>query len=551
MKKSAVLLLLLLALLPAAAHENHGGAEKPRPSAAQGYFSAETVSDKYELLLKYAPVKPAEAGTFTLFLSDYLTNRATDSATLRVSSPDDAKLQFEVHRDEAGVYSVHATFPEKKKYRLNVNIESPRGADLLALDGVEVGKELPSEETEETGWTKNPWLLFGLGLGGGLLLMFLLMKAGKKTKATVLLLAFIPGPLAGPAKLFAHSGEDHGATGGEFSNSVVVPKETQFLFDVLTAKVETGDFTESVALYGTVIPSSNGQALVQASQTGKIHSLNITVGKRVVKGQLLAVLDPALDAASLVSFAAERNAVIAEYEAAEKEYRRMQALSDIAAKKDVEDAKARYETARANKTLFDNLASGTTDPSRLVYLRSPIDGVVENFTLSVGSTVNAGETLFTVTDLSKVYIDAQVFDVDAGKVAAGGRFNVECPADNHRCAEVRLLSLAQSINPTNQSQRVLFEMDNPGGEFKIGEFVNVRVFAKEAGRRIAVPNSAINELNGKPVVFIKDAAERYSLSYLQTGEDNGEYTVILKGIEEGERVVVNASYQLKMIYLNQ
>ena len=229
----------------------------------------------------------------------------------------------------------------------------------------------------------------------------------------------------------------------------------------------------------------------------------------------------------------------------------MQSLSDIAAQKDVEAAKARYETARTNKQLFDNLASGTTDPARLIYLRSPISGVVENFTLTIGSTVGAGDVLFTVTDLSKVYVEAQVFDADADRVAAGGKFTVECTDDNHKTAEVRLVSMAQSINPTNQSQRVLFEMDNPDGEFKIGEFVNVRVFAKEASRNLVVPNSAINEVNGKPVVFIKDAAEHYTMSYVQLGNDNGESTVILKGAEEGERIVVNGSYQLKMIYLNQ
>jgi multidrug efflux pump subunit AcrA (membrane-fusion protein) len=98
---------------------------------------------------------------------------------------------------------------------------------------------------------------------------------------------------------------------------------------------------------------------------------------------------------------------------------------------------------------------------------------------------------------------------------------------------------------------MIFEMENPHGDFKIGEFVNVRVFAPRQSREIALPNSAISEINGRPVVFTKNSAEAYSVSYVTTGQNNGTHTVINKGIEEGERVVVNGTYQMKMIYLNQ
>ncbi|MBK8449278.1 MAG: hypothetical protein IPL42_04295 [Saprospiraceae bacterium] len=97
----------------------------------------------------------------------------------------------------------------------------------------------------------------------------------------------------------------------------------------------------------------------------------------------------------------------------------------------------------------------------------------------------------------------------------------------------------------------MFQLNNPDNDFKIGEFVNIRVFASESSHQIVLPNSAITEINGKPVVFIKDAAEKYSVSYVQLGENNGSFTSILKGVEEDERIVVNASYQLKMIFLNQ
>ena len=547
------ILFVLVALIPTwlLAHGGEEHATTAAPTKALNYFSTEASSDKYEVLVRYSPVKPGEEAHLTLFLSDFLSNIATDSATVQISSPDDSSLKFEVARSEAGIYSVHVLFPEKKVYKLNVNIDAPNGADLIALSGVDVGKELETEEAKEPQWYEQTWVIFAGGLFGGLLMMFLIMKFSKKTKTLILVLAFISAHIP-VSQLYAHGDEDHGSAGAQnLSTSAYVAKETQFLFDMTTVRLETGDFTESTALYGTIVPSSNGQALVQPSQSGKIHALNITVGQKVTKGQLLAILEPSLDAASIVNFAAERNRINAEYTAADSEYKRLLDLKGIVSQQDIDEAKARFETAKNNKALFDGLASGNGDPSRLVYLRSPIDGIVENFTLSIGSTVNAGETIFTVTDLSKVYIETQVFDQDVDKITSGGRFSVECTTDNHKSGDVRLLSMAQSVNASNQSQRVLFEMDNKDGEFKIGEFVNVRVYAKEPSREITIPNSAITEINGQPAVFIKHSAENYAISYVQLGEDNGDFTVVLKGVEESDRVVSSATYQAKMIYLNQ
>ena len=159
----------------------------------------------------------------------------------------------------------------------------------------------------------------------------------------------------------------------------------------------------------------------------------------------------------------------------------------------------------------------------------------------------AGTTLFSITNLSRVFVEAQVYDRDSELVENAGKFTVTCTNDDHKTAEVRLVSAALEVNPTNQSQRVLFELANPGGDFKIGEFVTLRAFRSAGGKTIFVPNSALSEINGKPVVFLKDGPESYSVSYVSLGEDNGAHTVVLKGIEPGERLVTTATYQVKMM----
>ena len=101
---------------------------------------------------------------------------------------------------------------------------------------------------------------------------------------------------------------------------------------------------------------------------------------------------------------AEKNNIEAEHEAAKKEYERLKTIQDIASKKELSEAEARYQKASDNKKLFNSTGGKT------IVLKSPIDGIVGNFTFSIGSTINSDETIFTITNLSKVYVEAQVFD---------------------------------------------------------------------------------------------------------------------------------------------
>jgi membrane fusion protein, heavy metal efflux system len=549
-------LLLTTTIAKASGGDDHTHAgEKPVAEAnGKTYFSSEAISDKYELFLKYQPIEVGQIATLWLFISDYKTNRPLDSASLKITSKEDKTLEFTISRVDKGYYEIKTTFPSAKIYSLTVTISSALGSDLLLLQNIEPGKELAEVVDEHSNSIFSSTLfLVGVGLVAGLLIMFVFMKARYKKVAAGFFIALIVLPTAQLQPAWAHEGhDDAGKKGNNFSNAFEVPKETQFLFDVITQPVQQGGFTESTKLFGTVIPSSNGQAVVQSPQTGRIISLNVKVGQKVSQGQVLAMIEPTIDAGNAVTFLAEKNNAEAELEAAQKDYERLKSIEDIAAKRDIAEAESRYNKAKENKKLFENIGNGTSNNARAIFLKSPVNGTLSNFTFAIGATVNANETLFTVTNLSKVYVEAQVFDKDADKVNTGGNFMVECATtDVHKTAEVKLLAPAQSINPTNQTQRVIFEMENPDNEFKIGEFVNVQVFAAKPIKEIALPNSAISEINGRPVVFIKDSAEQYSVSYVSIGQNNGSYTVIQKGVEEGERVVVNATYQMKMIYLNQ
>jgi membrane fusion protein, heavy metal efflux system len=549
----------LLGLLPvlAFAHggEDHGDAKKASVSPVS-YFSAEAASEIYEVLLKYSPIVPGKETSLRLYLSEYNSNKPIDSAKLEITVAGNPNIKITVVRIDKGVFELKTTFPEKKAYNLVVNINSYAGIDLIQLNNIEAGKELTATATTENSshahWYSSNWF-FGLtGLLLGLLVMFFVNKSRSRKMITGAIILFCLLPTATYNPVSAHDGHDEAgaAKGGGSSTTFIVEKETQFLFNIQTQKIGTGDFNESSVLLGTVTAAPQGRAVIQSPQAGKIVSLRVAPGQRVSKGQVVAVIEQQVDAGTQINIISQSNSVNAEYEAAKAQYERLLAIEDIAAKKDITEAKARYESAKKNKTLFDANTGRNTGSTKAITLTSPVSGVVGTFNYAIGAVVNSGETLFEITNLDQVFVEAQVFATDAEKLKSAIGFTTISNTDT-LVYKLKMISGAQSVNSGNQSQKVVFEIINPKGQFKIGENVNVRMTGNNIIQQVVLPNEAITDVNGKPAVFIKDKAEQYSISFIVKGQSNDKVTVISKGSEDGERVVTANVYQMKMMYLNQ
>lgn len=553
--------ILFLILLPFSvlAHEGEDhGEEKKALTGGISYFSSEASSDKYELLIKYQTIPVGKPGTFKLFITDYATNKPVDPDKLNVSVSGYTDLKLAMHRIDSGVYEIKGSFPEKKMYNISVSLNSRSGPDLLLIKDIETGKEFPKEETvaEHAHWYSSNLFYSMVGALVGMLIMFLLLRKRNSRITTISIIFLLLFPASTNYYTAAHEGEEHGekkaSSAGGPSNTFIVEKETQFLFDILTQKAETGNFNQSTEVLGTIVPSPKGMAVIQTPQTGKIVSIRATVGQRVSAGQVLAVIEQQVDAGTQISIITQKNTVESEYNAAKAQYDRLRGIADIVAKKDLTEAKARFETAAKNKRLFEANARGNLNSTKMVTLTAPISGVVGTFNYSIGAVISAGQTLFEITNLDRVYVEAQVFSHDVIKLRTLQKVSAYSSLPNDTTEyNVNVISTAQQVNPENQSQVVLFEVTNANGRFKIGENINIRIYSSDFTRQIIIPDAAIADVNGKPAVFIKDKAEQYSISYVNKGTSNGKAVNIIKGVEEGERVVINGVYQMKTMFLNQ
>ena len=563
-KKLFYLMLFAPLLVKAHGGEDHGDA-KPANVKTATYFSSEAVSGLYELLVKYQPISPGKEASVKLYVSNFNSNVPVDSASIQISISGNPNIKLTVTRLDKGVYEVKGIFPEKKSYNLTVNINAVLGPDLLLVSGINVGKQLPvavSEVSNITHWYSSSWFFGILGLIAGLSIMFFAMKRTNRkiTAAVIILIFLLPTSIYNSAN--AHGGEDHGdggKAGGTMSNTFIVEKESQFLFGIVTEKIAAGKFNQSTQSLGTVVASPQGNAVIQSPQTGKLISIKVNPGQTVSAGQVVAIVEQSIDAGAQSSIIAQnsdwkakRNEVEAQYEAAKIQYNRLKSIEDIAAKKDITEAKARLQQAEKNRALYQNIPLQKVQGAKYFNLTSPISGVVGNYNYAVGSFINSGETLLQVTNLNKVFVEAQVFTNDAEQLKTVEKITAFSNILNDSTAySLKLISTAQSVNGDNQSQKVIFEILNPASKFKIGENININIFSKTGSSQLVIPSNAVAEINGKPAVFIKDKAQQYSISFISKGAANEKFTTILKGLEEGERMVTGNVYQMKSIYLNQ
>lgn len=369
--------------------------------------------------------------------------------------------------------------------------------------------------------------------------------------AGVSLLTLLP-----PRSAVAHNGEDHGdaapkAASGAAPDEVALPKESQFLFDIRTERAASATLVTRRTLLGTVTAAPGAEGRVTAPQAGRLVSLSVRVGQAVRAGQVLAVLDQTLAAPEQLGLATGRANAQAELRAAEQEYRRLQSIADIAARKDVIAAELRLRQARQNAAL-------ATGQSRRLTLTAPISGTVDVFGLAAGQQVQAGEELLRVINPSRLAVEAQVFADDVPDVSGAAQFTVEnLPGAGAAVVArpARRVTISNVVNPTNQARQLVLALTDSGvassTALRVGQRVQVRVQAPANRPQLVVPTAAVTDVNGQPAVFLHTAPETFRLRFVRVGAGDEQQTAILDGLTVGERVVSRNTYQVKSVYINQ
>jgi membrane fusion protein, heavy metal efflux system len=184
----------------------------------------------------------------------------------------------------------------------------------------------------------------------------------------------------------------------------------------------------------------------------------------------------------------------------------------------------------------------SSESLREYQVNSEISGIIIKKEVTVGELARDEKPIFTVANLSTVWVDFSVFPQDFKRVKPGQL--VEITYADHLSARGRISYIAPVGSENTQSMLARAVVQNPDGLLLPGLFVTGRIFVEEIDAPVAVLSSAIQTVDGKTVVFVADGAT-FEARQVELGTRDNSYVQVLSGLSAGNRYVAANSFLLK------
>lgn len=304
------------------------------------------------------------------------------------------------------------------------------------------------------------------------------------------------------------------------------------------------DAPEQLKVTGTVNPDVSREVPVISLASGRVVDIRTRLGDSVKKGQLLLKVQ-SNDVTT--AFNAYLKAVNDE-QLANKAYLREKELYEhgAAPQSALEQAEDSEKDARADLTAAEEqlrtLGVDKNHPSSIIPVYSPINGVIisQNVTnaAAVGVTYAGSSTVFTVADLSSVWVLCDVYQNDLAKIAIGQNATIQMDGFPNTLTG-RVSEIDPMLDPSIRTAKVRIEVSNPGF-LKLGMFVNATLSSRTNKIYAAVPASAILHLHDREWVYAPAGDHQFKRIEVHSGKmlPNNQQEV-LSGIAPGQQVVSN------------
>jgi cobalt-zinc-cadmium efflux system membrane fusion protein len=205
---------------------------------------------------------------------------------------------------------------------------------------------------------------------------------------------------------------------------------------------------------------------------------------------------------------------------------------------------AELDVSAAEATVKDDQSHTwiTGGGSSQAVLRAPIAGTVVSRKISVGEAVQAGSTeCFIITDPSAVWVIAQLYQQDLGRVQIGDAAVIRSPV-LHAPLDGKVTYVGASINPDTLTIPVRIAAGNPDGLLKEGMYVNAEIVPANATNEILVPESAVlRDDDNLPFVYRETSPGTFARRHVELGPEVGKEFAIASGLDGGEKVLANGA----------
>jgi cobalt-zinc-cadmium efflux system membrane fusion protein len=314
-----------------------------------------------------------------------------------------------------------------------------------------------------------------------------------------------------------------------------------------TVKVESRDLPTELKANGTIQPDVSKTIHVTSLGSGRVVELKVRLGDYVNKGQVLLVISSPDLAAAMGDY----QKATADEALAAKALDRAQLLysKGAFAQKDLEvaenaDAKAKSDQKTAESRLR-LLGGDPAHPSTLIELHAPVAGTIveQNVAGSEGiKSLDNTPNLFTIADLSTVWVVCDVYENDLGDVHIGDPAEIHVSAFPDRVFKGSISDVSRVLDPNTRSAKVRIVLANGDGAFRPGMFAAVTFRSRRLEPHLVVPATAIMRLQDKDWVFRKESASANTFRRIevQTSGLPGGLQQILQGAKAGDELVANA-----------
>lgn len=308
-------------------------------------------------------------------------------------------------------------------------------------------------------------------------------------------------------------------------------------------------FEDSVSVTATIRPNQDRIARIAPRVEGRIVRVTANLGDAVRAGQSLAVMDSvAIGEAQSSLLQAQSSQRVAQ-----ADFKRAESLSaeEIIPQRDFLRARGDFEKANAElraaqdklRLLGGSVGSGGRAESTFA-LTAPFAGAVIEKKATIGELATPSEALFTIADLSVVWIEANLTEDLLAKVKQGAAATVTVGAYPGERFSGRVAYLANVLDKTSRTTAARIEVANKDGRLKPEMFANATIATGGQQQAISVPDAAILLLQGQPTVFVAENGGFESRA-IEPGDKLSGRTVVKSGLKVGEQVVTAGAYALK------
>ncbi|CAN7775922.1 efflux RND transporter periplasmic adaptor subunit [Cupriavidus necator] len=318
---------------------------------------------------------------------------------------------------------------------------------------------------------------------------------------------------------------------------------------IQSAPAAIQDIAEPLLLTGTLTANQDKLAKVSVKLPGRVVAAEATLGQPVRAQQRLAELE----SIELGEAQAAYQQALGEAHVAEAGLTRAKRLAadEIIPQKDLLRAQADAQRAGAalraagdKLRMLGVVASETPGARSRFPVVAPFAGTVIEKQAVIGTLVQADQPLFTVADLSTVWLEADVYEKDLAKLTTGIDASVAVEAYPKVAFRGRLTYLGAVMDKASRTVKARVEIANPDGKLRPGMFASVTLATPNRTHALALPTGAIVQIQGKSAVFVA-GKDGFAPRVVEPGHVLGGQATIEAGLSAGEPVVVSGAYALK------